>query len=148
MVRTFAGRVWLILLDTNVIIHYLKGDAGIQAAIRNTARSELALPAIVAYELEYGAPRSGLQDRRRRELERGLGTIQRVPFDSEAATASAKIRIELERQGLTIGPLDLLVAGTALSRGALLVTDNTVEFSRVAGLQVTDWRLGESGKVP
>ena len=97
----------------------------------------------MVYELEYGALRSGLPARRRRELERGLGYIQRVPFDSEAATASAKIRIELERQGLTIGPLDLLIAGTALSRGAVLVTNNTVEFSRVAGLQVTDWRSGQ-----
>jgi len=42
-----------------------------------------------------------------------------MPFDSEAVTASAKIRTELERQGLTIGPLDLLIAGTALSRGAV-----------------------------
>jgi len=133
----------MILLDTNVIIHFLKGDTGIQAAIRNTARTELALPTIVVYELEYGALRSGLPDWRRRELERGLGYIQRVPFDSKAATASAKVRIELERQGLTIGPLDLLIAGTALSRGAVLVTDNTVEFSRVAGLQVTDWRSGK-----
>jgi tRNA(fMet)-specific endonuclease VapC len=102
----------------------------------------LALPAIVLYELEYGALRSGLPDRRRRELERGLGSIQRAPFDSEAAIASAKIRIELERQGLTIGPLDLLIAGTALSRGAVLVTNNITEFSRVPGLRVTDWRSG------
>jgi tRNA(fMet)-specific endonuclease VapC len=96
----------------------------------------------VVYELEYGALKSGMSDQRRRDLERGLGHIQHVPFDSEAAIASAKIRIELGKRGLTIGPLDLLIAGTALSRGAVLVTNNTAEFSRVAGLRVTDWRSG------
>jgi tRNA(fMet)-specific endonuclease VapC len=132
----------LILLDTNVIIDYLKGDAGIAAAILSTSRSELALPAVVVYELEYGALRSRLPEQRRRELERGLGFIKRVPFDAEAAIASATIRVGLEGRGLTIGPLNLLIAGTALSRGALLVTNNVNEFSRVAGLRVADWRTG------
>ena len=120
----------------------MKGDAEIGGHIRNTTRSELALPAIVVYELEYGTLRSGVPGRRRRALERGIGSIQRIPFDSDAAIAAANIRIGLERKGMTIGPLDLLIAGTALSRAAVLVTDNTEEFSRVAGLRVTNWRSG------
>jgi tRNA(fMet)-specific endonuclease VapC len=35
--------------------------------------------------------------------------------------------------------MDLLIAGTALSRGAVLVTNNTKEFSRVKGLRLADW---------
>jgi tRNA(fMet)-specific endonuclease VapC len=62
-----------------------------------------------------------------------------VPFDHEAAREAARIRIELEEQGLAIGPLDLLIAGTALSRGAVLVTHNHGEFSRVKGLRTADW---------
>jgi tRNA(fMet)-specific endonuclease VapC len=132
----------LTLLDTNVVIHYLKGDPGIVARIRDASRAELAIPAIVAYELEYGALRAKLGARRRRELEAGLQYIQHVPFDSAAAMAAARIRVELEKRGLTIGPLDLLIAGTAVSRGAALVTNNTAEFSRVPGLRVLDWKSG------
>lgn len=62
----------------------------------------------------------------------------RVPFDHEAHEA-ARIRVELERHGSAIGPIDLLIAGTALSRGAILVTNNTREFSRVKGLRLADW---------
>ena len=130
----------MILLDTNVIVHYLKGDPAIVARIQNASRGELAIPAIVVYELEYGTLRSKLPARRRRELDAGLGHIQHVPFDSDAATAAASIRIELEKQGSTIGPLDTLIAGTAVSRGAALVTNNAAEFSRVPGLRVLDWR--------
>jgi len=129
----------LILLDTNVLIHYLKGDTRIAAAIRNTARTELALPSIVFYELEYGTLRSGMAERRRRQLEIALISIQRIPFDTDAAIAAARVRVGLEKRGLTIGPLDLLIAGTAMSRGATLVTNNMAEFSRIDGLRVADW---------
>jgi tRNA(fMet)-specific endonuclease VapC len=128
------------VLDTNIVIYYLKGDPAIVARIRNVSRGELAIPAVVVYELEYGTLRSKLGARRRRELEVGLAHIQHVPFDSAAAMAAARIRVELEIRGLTIGPLDLPIAGTALSRGAALVTNNAAEFSRVPGLRVLDWK--------
>ncbi len=131
----------MILLDANVLIHYLKGDARIAAAIRKTARTELALPSIAFYELEYGTLRSGMPERRRRQLEIALVSIERIPFDTNAAIAAARVRIGLEKRGLTIGPLDLLIAGTAMSRGATLVTNNLAEFSRIDGLHVTDWSL-------
>jgi tRNA(fMet)-specific endonuclease VapC len=130
----------LILLDTNVVVHYLKGDPAIVARIHKASRGELAIPAIVVYELEYGTLRSKLPARRRRELEAGLAHIHHVPFDSVAAMAAASIRVELEKQGSTIGPLDILIAGTAISRGAALVTNNAVEFSRVPGLRLLDWK--------
>jgi tRNA(fMet)-specific endonuclease VapC len=129
----------LTLLDPNVIVHYLKGDPAIVARIHNASRGELAIPAIVVYELEYGTLRSKLPARRRRELEAGLEHIRHVPFDSAAAMAAASIRVELEKQGSTIGPLDMLIAGTAVSRGATLVTNNAAGFSRVPGLRVLDW---------
>jgi tRNA(fMet)-specific endonuclease VapC len=130
----------LTFLDTNVIVHYLKGDPAIVARIHHASRGELAIPAIVVYELEYGTLRSKLPARRRRELEAGLEHIQHVPFESAAAMAAARIRIELEKRGSTIGPLDMLIAGTAVSRGAALVTNNAAEFSRVPGLRVLDWK--------
>lgn len=38
-----------------------------------------------------------------------------------------------------IGPIDILIAGTALSHGATLVTHNTGEFERIEGLSLVDW---------
>lgn len=73
--------------------------------------------------------------------------IDPSPFDDAAATAAATARISLARKGSVIGPIDLLIAGTALNRGALLVTDNVREFSRVEGLRVVDWS-SEDAAVP
>jgi tRNA(fMet)-specific endonuclease VapC len=68
-----------------------------------------------------------------------LANLKEISFDGEAARESARIRVDLERRGLVIGPLDLLIAGTAASRGATLATNNTREFSRIKGLRLEDW---------
>jgi tRNA(fMet)-specific endonuclease VapC len=68
-----------------------------------------------------------------------LDNLEEVPFDRNAAREAARIRLELERRGIGIGPLDLLIAGTVLSRGATLATNNTREFSRIKGLRLQDW---------
>jgi len=129
----------LTLLDSNVLIHYLKGHPRIVARMQSSSRAEVAIPSIVAYEIEYGTLRAKLSARRRRELLNVVGSLQQIPFDSTAAIAAASIRIELEKVGWVIGPLDILIEGTAVSRAASLVTNNTSEFSRINGLKVVDW---------
>jgi len=48
------------------------------------------------------------------------------------------IRADLRTRGTPIGGNDLLIAATALAHDAVLVTHNTREFSRVAGLRLED----------
>ena len=64
-----------------------------------------------------------------------------LPFDDRAAEEYGKAREHLASVGTPIGPNDLIVAATALGHGCTLVTHNTQEFSRVAGLLLEDWQL-------
>lgn len=128
----------MTLLDSNILIHCLKGREPAVSRFRAAVPSEIAIPGIVAYELEYGTLKvSGTQ--RRRILSQMLDGLEVVPFDRAAARESARIRVELERRGVDVGPLDLLIAGTALSRGDALATNNIREFSRIKGLRLEDW---------
>jgi tRNA(fMet)-specific endonuclease VapC len=128
----------LRILDTNALIHYLKGHPSVVSRLQSTSPRQLAIPGIVAYEIEYGTLKLG-SSRRREIVTQLLAGIQQIPFDDEAALEAARIRIDLEARGLLIGPVDLLIAGTAASRGAILVTNNTKEFSRIKGLRLADW---------
>ena len=130
----------MTLLDTNTIIFCLKGKEPASSRFRAATPAEVAIPAVVAYELEYGTLRIG-DTRRRKILSTLLDNLEHIPFDREAAHEAARIRVELEKRGLVIGPMDLLIAGTALSRGAILATSNTGEFSRIKGLRLTDWTI-------
>ena len=53
----------------------------------------------------------------------------------------AEIRSDLERRGCVIGGNDLWIAAHAAIRGMTVVTGNTSEFQRVAGLVVEDWTV-------
>jgi len=128
----------LTFLDTNTLIHYLKGHPSVVSRLQSAAPRQLAIPSFVGYEIEYGTLKTG-SPRRRAIVAQLLAGVQQIPFDREAALESARIRIDLEARGLTIGPIDLLIAGTAVSRGAVLVTNNTKEFSRIKGLRLSDW---------
>jgi tRNA(fMet)-specific endonuclease VapC len=106
--------------------------------LRASSPAEVAIPSVVVYELEYGNLKNG-SARRRTVVSELLAGLAQIPFDHAAATEAARIRIDLEDRGHRIGPIDLLIAGTAVSRGAVLVTNNTKEFSRVKNLRLSDW---------
>jgi tRNA(fMet)-specific endonuclease VapC len=62
-----------------------------------------------------------------------------LPFDDAALWAYGDLRADLERRGTPIGALDTMIAAHALSRHAMLVTNNTREFAKVPGLQLDNW---------
>lgn len=126
-------------LDTNTVVYFFKGMGGVGTRLLAVPPSETMVSAVVAFELAVGVAKSPEASRRREQLARFLATVSVVPFGREDADAAAAIRADLEQRGLPIGPLDVLIAGSALARGAVLVTRNTREFSRVAGLRLESW---------
>lgn len=103
------------------------------------ALASIAVPAIVRAELLYGARKSG---RVEVELEKAVSFLEpyaSIPFDDAAAETYASIRADLEAQGRVIGDHDMLIAATALSRQATLITRNVAEFQRVPGLRLLSW---------
>ena len=122
-------------LDTNTVIYFFKGMGRVGGQLLVTPPSEVVLPAVVLYELEVGIAKSSSSRKRRAQLDQLLQTISILPFAREQARASAEIRARLEK----LGPLDTLIAGTALQAGATLVTRNVEEFGRVPNLSTENW---------
>ena len=129
----------MFALDTNTLIFYFKGIGRVSHHLLQTPPRDIALPAVVLYELEVGIRRLDQPNKRRQQLAEFLRLITILPFDAKAALAAAEVRTTLERQGQGIGPLDTLIAGTAIGHGAILVTHNSGEFTRVQGLRCVDW---------
>lgn len=129
----------MFALDTNTLIYFFKGSGRVAQRLLETAPSEVAVPAIVVYEIETGIAKSTEPQKRRRQLDQLLELVTILPFDRTAAIRAAAIRAALEKTGRSIGPLDMLIAGTALAHNATLVTRNLREFGRVPKLTVTNW---------
>jgi len=63
-----------------------------------------------------------------------------LEFDREDARRAGEIRALLASRGSMIGSYDVLIAGQAVARDMILVTNNTSEFGRVPGLRIEDWQ--------
>ncbi len=95
---------------------------------------------VTRYELMTGAAQCRRPAQEQHKVETLCRTLSEMPFTPDAADQAALIRMGLERQGIRIGPYDLLLAGQAMAASLVLVTSNTREFSRVPGLKTESWR--------
>jgi len=129
----------MYVLDTNTVLDYFRGKGNVAANLLATPPSEIALPAIAAYETWVGVLGSQNAKRRQAQFEHFLAVVGVLAFDSAISRRAAELRQALERRGEPIGPLDTLIAATALAHNATLVTRNVREFGRVPGLNVANW---------
>jgi tRNA(fMet)-specific endonuclease VapC len=135
----------LYMLDTNICSfimreHSLTVIEHLEVAVQN--RSRIVVSAITYAEMRYGAISSkspakigGMVDSFVKRLDSVL------PWDVEAIDRTVEIRRTLTRLGIPIGENDAAIAGHAISANAILVTNNTREFSRVDGLRIVDWLI-------
>ncbi len=130
----------IYLLDTNVCIHLLnERHPPILQRFRSHTPAEIALCSIVKAELLHGARRSRRMEANLQLLKAFFAPLRSLPFDDPCAEHYGQIQADLLAQGKPIGPNDTLIAAIARANDATLVTHNTGEFSRVAGLRLEDW---------
>ena len=133
----------LYFIDTNICISCMRGSRkteilGYKFIIHE---HDIRIPSVVVAELMHGAYKSKFGNITMEETEDFLRDLEIVPFDESAARTYGRIKADLERKGLVIGPNDFLIAATALSRNGILVTNNIREFSRIEGLRLSDWTI-------
>jgi len=102
--------------------------------------SDCALSVITVAELEVGICRSTRPAAQRRVVEALVEIFEVLSWDLPTTVHYGDLRVDLEKRGVVIGPLDLLIAAHARRLGATLVTANLKEFSRVGGLSCLEWK--------
>lgn len=132
----------IYLLDSNVCIQLLNGrHRGLIDCFHRHDPLDTVLCSMVKAELLRGALRSQRIELNLQRLETFFTPLKSLPFDDSAAEHYARIGADLSSRGMPIGPNDLIIAATALAHNATLITHNTGEFSRVAGLRMEDWEV-------
>jgi tRNA(fMet)-specific endonuclease VapC len=127
------------MLDTNICIFTIKNKPPHMQTLFKAKSTQLCISQITAMELFYGVYRSQKIESNLHIIEGFISQLDLVPYDLEAAHHTAQIRANLSQLGTPIGPYDGMIAGSARSRGLVVVSNNLREFHRVSGLQVEDW---------
>ena len=128
------------MLDTNICIYIIKKQPEkVISHLQEFSLSEVCVSSITLSELEYGVEKSEQRDRNKIALANFIAPIEVITYDDLAAAQYGIIRSSLEKNGMPIGALDMLIAAHALSQGLILVTNNEREFKRVPGLKIENW---------
>ncbi len=127
------------LLDTNICIYIINArPPHVLERFRQVSIGDIGISSITAAELAFGVIKSG-SERNRRALDMFFAPLEVHPFDATAVWHYGEIRSDLEQRGEPIGPLDTMIAAHAKALNAVLVTNNSREFSRVQGLNIENW---------
>ncbi len=118
----------------------MRGVGQVRRQLATHPLSTLAVSTVTLMEIEFGL---GQSPAKRPSVEAALGLwlpqMTILEYSEQDARVTASIRVALKVQGQPVGPYDLLNAGIALARGLTMVTHNVREYSRVEGLDVSDW---------
>lgn len=106
----------MVVLDTNVIIDFLKGKAKAVAAVNQYQSSELAITFVNRYEL--------LKYKHREQLEPAMANLTRYHSSDSAVVASAEAYKRLKANGKLISDNDLLIFGVCVANNETLLTSD------------------------
>ena len=127
------------LLDTDILVHFLRGHERVADRMAAVPSSSLAMPAIAVAELCYGAFASAEVEANLKTIDTLRHRIRVLPFEDEAAVLFGRLKASLRSTGSLLPDSDLFIAATALVTGRVLVTANTAHFQRLDGLRLEDW---------
>lgn len=126
------------LLDTNICIHFFKGQFGLIEKIKQIGFENFAISEITLAELIYGAEKSQNVEKNSLVVENFADNIIILPiFDSIKIYGREKAR--LKTKGTIISDLDLFIGATAIANDLILVTRNVGEFERMQDINIENW---------
>ena len=83
--------------------------------------------------------KSSYPEKNQEALDKYLTPLEILDIDYNATIEYGKTRVDLEKNGTPIGPLDTLIAAHAKSLDLTLDNNNSREFERIFGLKIENW---------
>ena len=129
----------MYLLDTNIVIHCLKGHEIVNKNLRRHLNDPIHISVVTLMELYYGAYKSQKVESNLAKIKTLENSIEIIPLGKEVVEIFGMYKAKLERSGTPLDDFDLILAACAMTNNLVLVTNNTKHFKRIEGLKITDW---------
>lgn len=129
----------VFMLDTDVSSYIIKNKFKTLAKNFNENINEhVCISSVTLAELKFGLI-NNYSARLERSVTDFVELVDVFDWTSAAAQRYAEIRHHLEKNGTPIGNMDMMIAASAISIDAELVTNNHRHFELVPGLKIADW---------
>lgn len=126
------------LLDTNICVHFLRGNFELINKFRQIGIENCAISEITFAELVFGAENSSNPEKNLELIEVFTNQLIILPIFN-AIHLYAKEKARLRSKGLMISDFDLLIGCTAIEKGMIMVTENQKEFERITNIKIENW---------
>jgi len=127
------------LLDTNICVFFLRGKLNLDEIIREKGRENCFISEITVVELRYGAENSDNPAKSHKSVDAFVSGLSIIPiFGSIKRYAKEKVRLRSIGKPMH-DEFDLLIGVTSIENKLTLVTDNTKDFERLAGIKMENW---------
>ncbi len=128
------------MLDTDILSEFLRGNPKVIAKVDDYLKEHgfINLSIITYYEILNGLL---YKDARKQmtKFEKFVALNKVIPLTMRMAKTAAVIQADLRKKGTVIGHTDTLIAGIAITSKLQLVTNNTIHFKRIKGLEIENW---------
>jgi len=125
------------LLDTDVLIGFLRGkNTKLKQRINDLLRHDtpVYMSIISLGELYSGAFKSNNTPKNLSLVNSLKENIETLELTENSVMLYGEIEAVLEKRGLVIGDLDVLIAGSAISKDLILASGNERHFNRIVTL--------------
>jgi tRNA(fMet)-specific endonuclease VapC len=130
----------LFMLDTNIASSVIRGTpVQLRRRLLDTPLAQQCISVITQAELLFGVARKPAALKLAGLVDEFLLRVRILPWSSDAALAYAELRADLERQGLSLGNMDMLIAAHAKAVGAVLVSNDQALRRVEPFVAVEDW---------
>jgi len=126
------------LLDTNICIHFFRGNYNLIDKIEDVGLENCAISEITLAELVFGAENSKYPKKNYQLINTLSEHVAILPI-LDAIRAYGKQKVRLRKQGKMISDFDLLIGTTALVNDLIMVTENLKEFTRIENIELENW---------
>lgn len=128
------------MLDTNTASYIIKGKPDvIKQRLLSVPMVNVCISAITEAELLRGVAKKPEAKRLPIVVNEFLLRVEILPWDSMAAKTYAALRTACEKEGKSLGTMDMLIAAHAKAEGVVLVTNDQAFYNVGHLLELEDW---------
>ena len=126
-----------MVLDTDTISYYLRGSQEVKKKFIKH-QSELASTTVNYAELIYGLKK---RDNKKYlpQVEIIFENIKVYDFDKKSAKIFGTLKASMQKKGIVVADMDLLIASISIANGEELISNNLAHFSKIELLEVSSW---------
>ena len=126
-----------MVLDTDTISYYLRGSESVKDKFIQH-QYELASTTINYAELLYGLKK---RDNKKYlpKVEMIFDNIKLYDFDKKSAKIFSTLKVDMQKKGIVVADMDLMIASIAIANGEKLISNNLKHFSKIEILDVESW---------